>query len=96
MLSGMGSMQQVVENVATAEHSQPHNLTADEVALVGRVKDAYFSDAVACTGCRYCMPCPNGVEIPARFQSLQRRGDLRRCRPAAAGLRTDETGATGR
>jgi hypothetical protein len=67
VLSGMGSMQQVAENVATAEHSQPHNLTADEVALVGRVKDAYFSDAVACTGCRYCMPCPNDVEIPRVF-----------------------------
>ena len=67
VLSGMGSMQQVVENVATAEHSQPNNLTADEVALVGRVKDAYFSDAVACTACRYCMPCPNGVEIPRVF-----------------------------
>jgi predicted aldo/keto reductase-like oxidoreductase len=67
VLSGMGSMQQVIENVATAEHSQAHNLTAEEVALVGRVKDAYFSDAVACTGCRYCMPCPNGVEIPRTF-----------------------------
>ncbi len=67
VLSGMGSMQQVVENVASAEHSQPNNLTADEVALVGRVKDAYFSDAVACTGCRYCMPCPNDVDIPRVF-----------------------------
>ena len=67
VLSGMGSMQQVVENVATAEHSQPHNLTAAEVALVGRVKDAYFSDAVACTGCRYCMPCQNDVDIPRVF-----------------------------
>jgi hypothetical protein len=67
VLSGMGSMQQVVENVASAEHSQPHNLTADEVVLVGRVKDAYFSNAVACTGCRYCMPCPNDVDIPRVF-----------------------------
>jgi predicted aldo/keto reductase-like oxidoreductase len=67
VLSGMGSMQQVVENVASAEHSQPHNLTADEVVLVGRVKDAYFSNAVACTGCRYCVPCPNDVDIPRVF-----------------------------
>jgi uncharacterized protein len=67
VLSGMGSMQQVVENVASAEYSQPHNLSTDEVALVGRVKDAYFSDAVACTGCRYCMPCPNDVDIPRIF-----------------------------
>ncbi|NTV38186.1 MAG: aldo/keto reductase, partial [Anaerolineales bacterium] len=42
-LSGMSTMQQVVENIASAEHSQPHNLTADELALVRRVRDAYFS-----------------------------------------------------
>ena len=41
VLSGMSTMEQVIENVATAEHSQPYNLTADELALIGRVRDAY-------------------------------------------------------
>jgi hypothetical protein len=67
VLSGMGSMQQVMENVASAEHSQPYNLTADEVALIGRVRDAYLSNGISCTSCRYCMPCPNNVEIPRIF-----------------------------
>jgi uncharacterized protein len=66
-LSGMSSMQQVVENVGYAENSQPHNLTADDLALIARVREAYLSQGVACTSCRYCMPCPNGVEIPRVF-----------------------------
>jgi predicted aldo/keto reductase-like oxidoreductase len=66
-LSGMSNMQQVIENVAIADHSQPHNLTADELALIGRVRDAYLSQGISCTTCRYCMPCPNGVEIPRIF-----------------------------
>ena len=69
VLSGMSNMQQVIENVATAEHSRPHNLTADQLALIGRVRDAYLAQGIPCTGCRYCMPCPNGVEIPRIFEA---------------------------
>jgi len=69
VLSGMSNMQQVIENVATAEHSQPHNLTADEVKLIERIRDAYLAQGIPCTGCRYCMPCPNGVEIPRIFEA---------------------------
>ena len=68
VLSGMSNMEQVVENVAFAVHSQPHNLTPDELALVERVRDTYRSmGPIDCTGCRYCMPCPNGVDIPRIF-----------------------------
>jgi predicted aldo/keto reductase-like oxidoreductase len=66
-LSGMSNMQQVTENVGYAEYSQPHNLTADELTLIGRVRDAYLSQGISCTACRYCMPCPNGVDIPRVF-----------------------------
>jgi len=67
-LSGMSTMQQVVENVAYAEQSQPHNLKADELALIGRVRDTYLSlSPISCTSCRYCMPCPNDVDIPRVF-----------------------------
>jgi predicted aldo/keto reductase-like oxidoreductase len=68
VLSGMSTMEQVVENVAAAERSSPHNLTVDELALIGRVRDAYRSlGPTSCTACRYCMPCPNGVDIPRVF-----------------------------
>lgn len=42
-LSGMSTMQQVVENVASAERSAADRLTADELALLGRVREAYRS-----------------------------------------------------
>jgi len=67
-LSGMSKMEQVAENVTYAEHSQPGNLMADELTMIGHVRDAYRSQSpVFCTACRYCMPCPNGVDIPRVF-----------------------------
>jgi hypothetical protein len=67
-LSGMSKMEHVIENVASAAHSQPDNLTPADLALVSRVKDAYHSlSPVSCTACRYCMPCTNGVDIPKVF-----------------------------
>lgn len=67
-LSGMSKMQHVVENVAAAAHSQPRNLTSNELKIIERARDAYMaSGPVSCTSCRYCMPCPNGVDIPRIF-----------------------------
>ncbi len=61
----MSKFEQAVENIGFAENSQPHNLSAAELEIVGRVRDTYRSlGPVTCTACRYCMPCPNGVEIP--------------------------------
>ncbi len=68
-LSGMSAMEQVVENVAVADRSGPGMLTADELALFDRVREVYHGlSPIPCTGCGYCMPCPNGVEISRIFQ----------------------------
>jgi predicted aldo/keto reductase-like oxidoreductase len=65
VLSGMSKMEHVIQNVALAEHSEPFNLTAGEITMIGKVRDTYrLLGPVSCTACRYCMPCPNGVEIP--------------------------------
>lgn len=67
-LSGMSTMEQVVENIASADRSGPGILTADELALIGQVREAYRTlNPVPCTGCGYCMPCPSGVDIPRIF-----------------------------
>jgi predicted aldo/keto reductase-like oxidoreductase len=69
VLSGMSAMQQVEENVASASRSGIDSLSADEVALFDRVREKYKSLCpIPCTFCRYCMPCPNGVDIPRNFQ----------------------------
>jgi predicted aldo/keto reductase-like oxidoreductase len=68
-LSGMSSMEQVVQNLASAEKSGPGTLTPEDMALIDKVRQTYRSfSPVPCTGCRYCVPCPNGVEIPRIFE----------------------------
>jgi predicted aldo/keto reductase-like oxidoreductase len=69
VLSGMSAMQQVMDNVVYAGRSGPNTLTADDLAIFKKVKDAYQGLApVPCTACRYCQPCPNGVDIPRIFE----------------------------
>jgi len=69
VLSGMSAMEHVVENIAVADRSRPGILTADELALIDRMREAYRGlSPVPCTGCGYCMPCPEGVEIPRIFE----------------------------
>lgn len=65
VLSGMSTLEQVEENVASADRSGVGTLSEKEVDLVVRVVDTYegFS-LVPCTRCGYCMPCPEGVDIP--------------------------------
>jgi predicted aldo/keto reductase-like oxidoreductase len=67
-LSGMSTLQQVVENIASAERSTAGPLSAEELALVGRVRDQYRAlSPIPCTDCKYCQPCPNKVAIPRIF-----------------------------
>jgi uncharacterized protein len=70
VLSGMSSMDQVNENLASASISGVHVLTESEQKLVMQVRDLYKSLVpIDCTNCKYCLPCPNGVNIPRVFQS---------------------------
>jgi predicted aldo/keto reductase-like oxidoreductase len=69
VLSGMSAMEQVVQNIAYAEQGLPDSLSKKELAIVGRVRDEFNSRIkIHCTGCRYCMPCKNGVDIPGCFE----------------------------
>lgn len=68
ILSGMSTLAQVQENLACADRSAPGLLSADELALVAQVRDQYRRLApIPCTDCKYCQPCPNGVNIPRVF-----------------------------
>jgi hypothetical protein len=65
VLSGMSSMAQVQENLASAERSAVGSLSAEEVEIVSQVGAAYETlRPIPCTQCGYCMPCPSGVNIP--------------------------------
>ena len=68
-LSGMSAMKQVVENLKIADRSKPGFYTAKDLEVIGKIKEAYKSlSPIPCSGCRYCVPCPNKVEIPRVFQ----------------------------
>jgi predicted aldo/keto reductase-like oxidoreductase len=65
VLSGMSTMEQVVENVRSAGHSGPSSLSEKDLRLINLVAKKYKRYGyVGCTGCRYCQPCPEGVNIP--------------------------------
>lgn len=64
-LSGMSAMEQVVENLEIAGRSGVGILDAADLEVIARVREAYKGLApVPCTGCRYCLPCPSGTQIP--------------------------------
>jgi predicted aldo/keto reductase-like oxidoreductase len=70
VLSGMNDECQVTENVKTAETALPNSMKPEELTVIKNVADAYRKLLkVPCTGCQYCMPCPNGVNIPRNFQA---------------------------
>jgi uncharacterized protein len=71
LLSGMSTMEQVVENVALAAEGEAGSLSQEELALLREVSEAYRKRLrVDCTACRYCLPCPNGIDIPLVFAFL--------------------------
>jgi predicted aldo/keto reductase-like oxidoreductase len=64
VLSGMTTMQQVLENLDSADRSGAGMLSEEELILIDKVREEYRRLVpVPCTNCKYCMPCPNGVEI---------------------------------
>ena len=83
VLSGMGSMQMVEENCASADKSGIASLDAEEEEIIARLAEMYRSKTlVPCTACRYCMPCPASVNIPQNFAilnnaSMARKGWMR-------------------
>jgi predicted aldo/keto reductase-like oxidoreductase len=71
VLSGMSSMQQVKENLGSADKSGPNTLTDKELLTIGELREAYNNYIlVNCTNCGYCLPCPNGVAIPEVLRLL--------------------------
>ena len=68
VLSGMNSQEMIAENLATAEDARAGAFTEEDFALIESVKSQIrATEKVGCTGCRYCMPCPRGVDIPGAF-----------------------------
>ena len=66
ILSGMSAEDQLEDNLKTFEHFEP--LSTEETQAVEKTAAILHSRIkIGCTGCRYCMPCPMGVDIPDNF-----------------------------
>jgi hypothetical protein len=69
VLSGMNEETHIRENLRIADEAYPNSLTEAELKMVKKVEKKYRElMKVGCTGCRYCMPCPSGVNIPLSFE----------------------------
>ena len=72
VVSGMGSMDNVRDNLAYAGRSAPGMLDAGDRAVIGRAAAAYRASpgAIPCTGCYNCIPCPRNVAIGYLFNMV--------------------------
>jgi len=69
VLTGSSSFEQIRENLDVIKDAEANSLTAEELELFDRVRSVYRSKLkVDCTSCAYCIPCPNGVDIPSNFR----------------------------
>ena len=68
VLSGMGSLDQMKENMAIAERVEIDSLSDAEIEVLDKAQGIFNSMMkINCTGCGYCLPCPRGVNIPDCF-----------------------------
>ena len=68
LLSGMSDEKQLEENLKFADRSSVGMVRPEEKQVYKKAKELFDSMAlVGCTGCRYCLPCPFGLEIPEIF-----------------------------
>lgn len=68
VLSGMNSIDMVEENCRIASNTLPNSFTEEDEKLISSIVSIIKEkEKVGCTACRYCMPCPMGVDIPGTF-----------------------------
>lgn len=68
VLSGMNSIEMIEENCRIASEAQAGSFTDEERQFLSGIKQIIIDTTkVNCSGCRYCMPCPKGVNIPGIF-----------------------------
>ena len=69
VLSGMNSLEMVDENIQTASDALAGHFKDEDYALIEKLRrEINAHEKIGCTGCRYCMPCPKGVDIPGIFR----------------------------
>lgn len=71
ILSGMSSREQLQQNIATVSAADLSVLSDEERELIDKVSDEYNRlIKYSCTGCEYCLPCPQKLKIPDLIDTL--------------------------
>jgi predicted aldo/keto reductase-like oxidoreductase len=71
VLSGMGNLQMLNENCDSADRSGVGSLNEEDLSVINALTKIYRKKIlVPCTTCKYCLPCPSGVNIPQNFAIL--------------------------
>lgn len=71
ILSGMSSREQLQQNIATVSAADLNVLSDEERELIDKVSDEYNRlIKYSCTGCEYCLPCPQKLKIPDLIDTL--------------------------
>ncbi len=73
ILSGMSAEEQLADNLSTFAPFRPLN-AAEDAAVAETARILHSRIKIGCTGYRYCMPCPMGVDIPDNFSIWNRLG----------------------
>lgn len=69
ILSGMSNLEQADDNLRIFSAAEAGCLTESEKSVLEKVRKTYEARIqVGCTGCEYCMPCPQGINIPQIFK----------------------------
>ncbi|WDV46728.1 aldo/keto reductase [Clostridiaceae bacterium M8S5] len=69
VLSGMSEMKHVEENMLVADETKPNQMTDRDLNVIEEIKKVFEEKSkVNCTGCDYCLPCPNNIPIPFLFK----------------------------
>ena len=69
VLTGSSNLEQLKQNIDFVNNAIDFEFSNEDLELIKKVKKAYLDRIkIDCTKCNYCLPCPNGVNIPRNFE----------------------------
>jgi predicted aldo/keto reductase-like oxidoreductase len=69
VLSGTSSIEQLKQNIEIFSKAESNVMSAEDLEFIRKIREAFEAKkSIGCTGCRYCMPCPQNVDIPQIFK----------------------------